>query len=194
MRDQAEYWRQYYAENKKRLSDIKKAKYKDDPNFRDKRIRQAKMRYQRLQQAGELRTFAFGEPLKGHGVVVDPETGITYYSMKYASKVVKVTILTIRRWEKLGIIPPSKREEIGRRWRWFTVPQIILMRKYLSKYGSLTYEQRTAVRLFVKKYWDRRAVTDGTVKETEHPKGKSGGQGSQDMDLQNLLTEQGGEE
>lgn len=152
------YMREYYRMNKKHIQARKRRKYRADKEYRQKIRIQARNRYRKLR--GD-HVPVFGDLSEEHPNVI-VRGGVTYYPIGYAADSADVSVQTIRRWCNLGIIPETMKEGKGRRWRWFTLHQVTLL-KQMKGYNYMTHAKRQKVRDYLKENWDIKEVDDAEI-------------------------------
>lgn len=149
--EQKTYNQSYYERNKADILRKRKLKYRKDKEYRERLRESARDSYARRQEEDGKDVYQFGTPVRGSSIV--QRDGQFYYSAAYAAKRAGVSQQTIRRWEKEGVIPEPMKEEGGRRWRWFTPYQVVLLKR-LKNYYRMTRKEKTAAALYVRQRWE----------------------------------------
>jgi len=143
-----EYNKRYYKHHKKRITASRKRRYKQDPDYRS-RIRTASREAYRRNTGVSC---SLGEPVDDMPDVIEYE-GRRYYPLSYAAESADVSVQTIRRWHKMGIIPDMLQETDGRKWRWFTSHQLVLLQK-MRGYNNMSHVKKREAKEYVAETWD----------------------------------------
>ena len=146
--DIKEYNKLYYNHHKDRIIARRKRRYRQDKEFRSRVRNLSRETYRKSKGvSGSLGEFVDDMP-----DVIEYE-GRRYYPLSYAADSADVSVQTIRRWHKTGIIPQMLQEETGRRWRWLTAHQLVLLRK-MRGYNNMSRVQKKEAKEYVTETWD----------------------------------------
>lgn len=106
-KDRSEYQRHYYEQHKEELSERRKRKYRDDPEYREK-VKCASKRYRALQREGRKKTIVdkprVRKPRKPVVVEVNGSSVLAYTVSTLAIKIGR-SVNTVNRWISIGVIP-----------------------------------------------------------------------------------------
>lgn len=121
------YNQQYYKKNKDRLSEKRRKKYENDPEYREKIVGNSRKRASMIEKPSRA------------AVKRQPKTyleadGSRKYSITFVAWAVKRSIQTIRKWEKDGILPKTPfRSPSG--MRLYTQPMIDIVSEVIIGRG-----------------------------------------------------------
>jgi len=170
--DKKSYNRQYYIEHRKENLEKKRRRYKTDLDYAAVTKKASREAYRiKLKKEGKELCSSLGDSLEDSSVIRTPE-GETLFSAKHAAKEAGIDLSTLRRWCKTGVVPPPLQEEDGRRWRWFTFNQIIILSKFKS-YRRRTAKQRMALRLHAQTKWNEGLYESTKTKKTKKRRNNS---------------------
>jgi len=137
-------FKEWYEDNRERLSVKRKAKYRNDPEYRRKALERAR-RYYKLKRKKMVPA--------DRRLVVAPD-GSRYLTIGKLSKLINRSIQTIRAYHRQGVIP-NVRHTDGRGWRLYTPGQAALLRKVFRAFDEGKLGSLEQVKRVVHKYWDR---------------------------------------
>lgn len=137
-----EYQKDYYKENKRLISDLRKIRYRTDKNYREKIKRRSKSRYRR-----RLRS-----PDKKLGYTVKIVGGVPVFSVKYVLGVISKSRDFLDAWEASGHIPRSTYVDT-RGWRLYSQNQIDLLDVAIGMYDKRDWNKEQ-VRNFLVGRWE----------------------------------------
>ena len=141
------YNRQYYQTHKKKIQKRIRNRYRTDDDFQERARTKARERYRQ-----KMGIKGFGTPVPGHPFIVEHK-GIWYYPLSHAVEAAEVSSQTVRRWIKVGIIPPPVQEETGRGWQFFTQVQLRLLTK-MRGYSAMKKQEKEDVKQLIRERWD----------------------------------------
>ena len=118
MTNTATYNRRYYLDNKRKILEERRERYATDPFYRRRMKRLAKDAYTK-RQAEKPKTMV--RP----GVLRTPD-GSVLYTIGMLSKVVGLSVHTLRKYQRQGVLPPPQFFD-KRGWRLYTQNQIRLL-------------------------------------------------------------------
>lgn len=140
--EETPYHIKYYEENKRSISNIRKMRYRTDPEYREKIKRKARDRYNKK----------YRSPNKKLGYTVKVVDGKPVFTIKYVLAVINKSRDFLEVWEDRGIIPKSTYTDT-RGWRLYTQHQIDLLDYAIGKYDEKEWD-REEVEAFLHAKWD----------------------------------------
>jgi adenosyl cobinamide kinase/adenosyl cobinamide phosphate guanylyltransferase len=127
----------YYERNKERIKKHNKMRYDTDPQYRqsviDAVLKSRKKKSEikkRLKEHKKIKAKHWAE-LEVNGKVQE------CCDVRYLSAVLNRSVLTIRRWERQGKIPPTFRHKSR---RFYTKKHFLMMQKFWEDYGEKNLE------------------------------------------------------
>jgi hypothetical protein len=136
------YQREYYADNKDLISELRKIRYHTDTKYREKIKRRSRSRYRR----------ALKSPDKKLGYTVKVINNTTLYSVKYVLGVISKSRDFLDDWEGTGHIPKSTYVDT-RKWRLYSHHQIDMLDLAIGKYDQKEWNKEQ-VREFLDTNWE----------------------------------------
>jgi hypothetical protein len=137
------YHKQYYEDNKKTISELRKIKYHTDREHRERVKAKARKNYRKNLKPKD--------PDNKIGYTVKVIDGVSLYSMKYALNIIKKSRDFLLSWELTGHIPKSTYTD-SRGWRLYTEYQISLLDMAIDKYDEKKWNKEQ-VRQFLTNNW-----------------------------------------
>lgn len=147
-RQKSASYRMWYDANKARVSAQRKARYENDPEYRESIL--ANRKKQREQEKHDRsRRDVKGNVLANRKLkqfkVSHEEYGSTvtqFYSIGQMAKKLNLAVATMRKWEREGVIPEAMyRSEGGHRL--YTIDQVTIIHEVYEKYLTSTIAQKT---------------------------------------------------
>lgn len=113
--DPKEYNRDYYEKNREALSERRKAKYKDDPEYAAKAKERSKLRRMEAKIARQKERLKSGQPLRATGggprkpvpVVLSSGKVVMGFTVGEVARRIGKTYFTLKKWRQLGVLPES---------------------------------------------------------------------------------------
>ena len=141
-------YRQWYEANKERVAAQRKARYENDPEYRERIL--ANRRKQREKEKHERsRREVKGNVLENRRIkqfqVNHDELGSVvtqFYSIGQMAKRLNLAVPTMRKWEREGVIPEAMYRSNGGH-RLYTVDQVNTISEVYEKHLSYTIAQKT---------------------------------------------------
>lgn len=122
-----EYFARWYAENREKLSQRRKERYLNDPNYREKVLLNSKRSRKSVLQVSE--DGGSGRAVGADGVERN------CYTVSEAASLLDLSRETVIQWEKLGVIPA---DPFARTPRCYTVGQVQGIRKAIEAHRNGT--------------------------------------------------------
>jgi hypothetical protein len=103
-------YRQWYEANKERVAAQRKARYENDPEYRERILENRKKQREREKEARQRRAIQ-GNVLENRKLKtfkVNSDLGScvsTFYSIGQLAKEIGVAVATLRKWERDGVLP-----------------------------------------------------------------------------------------
>lgn len=149
--DRSEYHKRYWQENKDRISQRRKERYKNDPEYRKRHLEQTqKSRKRKREEEAERRLERDlklsekrhkGEPLPKPRLMKIAGKAVACYSTSALSRYIGRSNETIRRWLTLGVLPGvSYVDDSGHYW--FTKTYCETMRKCVEQMYHLPRQRK----------------------------------------------------
>ena len=136
------YQKEYYAENKELISDLKKIRYHTDPKYREKIKRKSRARYRKRLKS----------PYKKLGYTIKVVNNKTLFTVKYVLEVISKSRDFLDVWESTGHIPKSTYVD-SRDWRLYDEHQIDLLDISIGMYDKKEWNKEQ-VREFLTSRWE----------------------------------------
>lgn len=136
------YQKEYYAENKELISDLKKIRYHTDPKYREKIKRKSRARYRKRLKS----------PDKKLGYTIKVVNNKTLFTVKYVLEVISKSRDFLDVWESTGHIPKSTYVD-SRDWRLYDEHQIDLLDISIGMYDKKEWNKEQ-VREFLTSRWE----------------------------------------
>ena len=136
------YQKEYYAENKELISDLKKIRYHTDPKYREKIKRKSRARYRKRLKS----------PDKKLGYTIKVVNNKTLFTVKYVLEVISKSRDFLDVWESTGHIPKSTYVD-SRDWRLYDEHQIDLLDLSIGMYDKKEWNKEQ-VREFLTSRWE----------------------------------------
>ena len=147
----------WYIKNKDSLSEKRKRRYEEDPEYREKVKAAARKRWQDQRKArggGEPRTRGGNSP---RVLPVGGRDVLVYGVSEYASRVDR-DVQTISAWEERGIVPsPTVIDELGRRW--YSESHMDLVAKVSKRFRSSGGRRLADLKVKIWAAWHKSAAT-----------------------------------
>lgn len=130
-------YRQWYEQNKERVASQRKARYENDPEYRQRILDNRKKQRQREKEARQRRevqgNVLENRKLKTFKVNSDLGSCVsTFYSIGQLAKELGVAVPTLRKWERDGVLPlPIYRTE-GQH-RLYTEDQVSIIKEVFTE-------------------------------------------------------------
>lgn len=139
-----DYQKEYYAENKELISDLKKIRYHTDPKYREKIKRKSRARYRKRLKS----------PDKKLGYTIKVVNNKTLFTVKYVLEVISKSRDFLDVWESTGHIPKSTYVD-SRDWRLYDEHQIDLLDIAIGMYDKKEWNKEQ-VREFLTSRWEEK--------------------------------------
>jgi len=137
-----EYQKEYYEENKRLISELRKIRYQTDAKYREKIKSRSRQRYRKSLKSPDKK---LGYTIK----VMDEET---LFSVKYVLGVIGKSRDFLDVWESTGHIPKSTYIDT-RSWRLYNQHQIDLLDMAIGMYDKKEWNKEQ-VREFLTAGWE----------------------------------------
>lgn len=146
--DLREYNQRYYHENKLRILQKRKDKYKEDPEYRMKIQRNCQRHYRKRLKS---RSKKIGYTIKKKG-------GMELFSLAFITRLTGKSNEDIWRLEKKGVIPIPLYTD-AREWRLYTEDQVKRVATALERFdkGDWTIDE---VRIYLHRHWKEETEND----------------------------------
>lgn len=107
-KDRSDYWNGYWSENKEKILGQRREKYKDDPDYREKLKQIRKRNYEKNKILKSRRPETEYIVPENKPVVMDVNgRKRLMYDIYYFSKRIDRSPITIKYWERKGILPKT---------------------------------------------------------------------------------------
>lgn len=126
-----EYQRLHYMENKEAISAAKRARYKEDPAYRDSARKRALSRYHETRVGKERGRRGYNHPKV---VRVDGKDVLVHCVKAFADRVGR-NVQTIRAWEERKVIPAPTFVD-GRNRRWYSDAHIEGVARAVARFAA----------------------------------------------------------
>lgn len=133
-------YKDWYEDNKRELSERRKKRYRQDPEYRKKARDNAKRYYNKKTGGGPKSRTIF------------TQKGERYFSIGELSKRIGKSIQTIREYHRFGVIPISFSDNRG--WRLYNESQVILMERIFRQFDEKKIKSLKQVSEILDKEWD----------------------------------------
>jgi len=142
-RDRSDYYRSYYEENKDRLSDKRRDRYQNDPEYRERakeaaRVYRAKKKMERdkLIAEGKIEPVNRSGPRKPVEVQINGRPSLAYTITTVAQEVGR-SVDALNNWAKSGIFPVTPLRSGGGD-RLYTTAMILVLKDAIQKRGTIS--------------------------------------------------------
>ena len=141
-------YRQWYEQNKQRVAAQRKARYENDPEYRQRILDNRKKQREKEKHERSRRevkgNVLENRKLKQFQVKHDEYGSVVtqFYSIGQTAKKLNLAVPTIRKWEREGVIPEAMYRSNGGH-RLYTLDQVTIIAEVYEKYLSECIKSQT---------------------------------------------------
>lgn len=142
-------YKDWYEENREELLARRRATYRSNPEYREKRIEDAKERYRRTRRHREIEDRR----------VIQREDE-QFYSIGRLGEIIDRSIQTIREYHRNDVIPAPTHFD-SRGWRLYSISQVELLRRTFAAFDRSEFSSLSEVARVLAEEWHNEESTEG---------------------------------
>jgi hypothetical protein len=155
------YWERYWRENKDKILAKRRARYANDPEYREAIKERSRKRWrEELRKGGRTKGKKPGKRYLRPKVVSIRGEDVLVYGIGEFADLIGYTVATLKNWERLGVLPPATAVD-GHGRRWYSKAFIEWFDGVIDAFRDKGWELETFKEAVEVEY--ERALREGTV-------------------------------